>query len=229
MTRTVAVSIIAPSTSRPSYSGAARLALAALGVVTLLTATPRTVAAQSGSEQRIVESQAATKPAPAWSFLVTSGTVVPTGLQRNAIKRANLTAAQVSYVVRPALALGATVGWARSRDVAATDDAKLDVFTYDIGAEVRSRSVAVGRRLTFSPFAGGGAGARSYSHRDQPIDARHEAAAYVSGGGELGIGRVALRLEVRDYVTSFTTFGGGRTADARNDVVVMTGLRFLTR
>jgi hypothetical protein len=38
-----------------------------------------------------------------------------------------------------------------------------------------------------------------------------------------------LHLEVRDYVTGFRPLAGGGTADARNDVVVMTGLRFSRR
>ena len=49
-----------------------------------------------------------------------------------------------------------------------------------------------------------------------------------SAGGELGIGRVRLRLEVRDYVTSFKPLDGKGAAGTRNDVV-MAGLRFVKR
>ncbi len=166
---------------------------------------------------------------PRWEFDVPTGTVVPTGAQRGAIKRGSLTAAELSYVVRPDLAITATLGWARSRDIHSIGEPKLDVFTYDLGAEVRAPRWIAGKAITFSPFAGGGAGARSYNYRNLAVGARHNAAAYVSAGGEFGIWRVRLRIEVRDYVTGFKPLGGGGTADARNDVVVMNGLRVCFR
>ena len=48
-------------------------------------------------------------------------------------------------------------------------------------------------------------------------------------GGELGRGRVRLRLEARDYVTGFKPLAGGGPTDTRNDVVVMAGLRYIRR
>ena len=164
-----------------------------------------------------------------WEFLASTGAVVPTAAQRDAIKRGNLAAAQLSYVVRPTLAITATLGWARSRDIASVGDPKLDVFTYDLGAEVRAPQWIAGHAVTFSPFAGVGAGARSYNYRSLDVDATHNVAGYLSAGGEFGIRRVRLRLEVRDYVTGFKPLVGDGTAAARNDIVVMTGLRFARR
>jgi hypothetical protein len=80
--------------------------------------------------------------------------------------------------------------------------------------------------VTFTPFAGVGAGARSYNYRNLDVDATHNVAGYGTVGGELGMGRVGLRLEVRDYVTGFKPLVGGGTADTRNDVVILVGLRF---
>ncbi|MDF1502122.1 hypothetical protein [Roseisolibacter sp. H3M3-2] len=164
-----------------------------------------------------------------WEFLVPGGAVVPTGAQRAALGRANLTAVQLSRVVGPALAVTATVGWARSRDVASADAPKVDVFTYDLGAEARAPRVAVGRGLTLAPFAGVGAGARSYDYRSLDLDATHVVAAYGAVGGELGLRRLRLRLEARDYLTGFRPLRGGGTTTARNDVVVMAGLRYVRR
>jgi hypothetical protein len=48
------------------------------------------------------------------------------------------TAAQLSYVVRPDFAITATLGWATSRDIHSVGRPRLDVFTYDLGAEVRA-------------------------------------------------------------------------------------------
>jgi hypothetical protein len=45
-------------------------------------------------------------------------------------------------------------------------------------------------------------------------------------GGELGVGRVGVRLEVRDYVTGFKPLAGIGTSATRNDVMMMLGFRF---
>jgi hypothetical protein len=218
MSSTLAVSVVAPRTSRAGYRAFARIALAAVGAVGILTATNRAAEAQAAAEQK-----------SGWEFLVSSGTVVPTGAQRDAIKRGNLTAAQLSYVARPALALTATLGWARSRDIASTGDPKLDVFTYDLGAELRAARRTGGRAVTFSPFAGVGAGGRSYNYRSLRVDATHNVAAYGSAGGELGFRRVRVRIEARDYVTGFKPLRGEGAAETRNDVVLVAGLRITRR
>jgi hypothetical protein len=164
-----------------------------------------------------------------WELLVPSGAVVPTGAQRAALKRANLTAVQLSHVVRPRLAVTATIGWARSRDVASAGSPKLDVFTYDLGAEARAPRWGAGRGVTLVPFAGVGAGARSYNYRSLDVDATHNVAAYGAIGGELGVRRVRLRLEARDYVTGFKPLRGVGSTATRNDLVVMAGLRYARR
>ena len=158
-----------------------------------------------------------------WDLLIPTGKVIPTGAQRDAIKSANLTAIQVSYLVAPAVAVTGTVGWARSRDVASIDQPKLDVFTYDLGAELRTPRW--GESITAHSFVGVGGGARSYNYRNLPVDATHNVAAYGSAGGEVGWGRLGLRVEARDYVTGFKPLDGRGGSDARNDVMVLVGLR----
>jgi hypothetical protein len=193
-----------------------------------------TLASASLLSAQSAEARATPAQKPGWEFLVPTGTVVPTGAQRAAVKRGNLIAAQLSYVARPAFAVTATLGWARSRDIASPDDPKLDVFTYDLGAELRARRWRSGDAVAFTPFAGVGAGGRSYDYRSLDVEATHNVAAYGAVGGELGVRRVRLRLEARDYVTGFKPLGGAGTADtrgaaARNDVVVMAGLRLVRR
>ncbi|HEX4682308.1 MAG TPA: hypothetical protein VH277_06360, partial [Gemmatimonadaceae bacterium] len=196
------------------------LLLAAAGC-TLLTANH--LAAQS------TESPAPPTANSHWEFLVNSGTLVPTGVQRDAIRRANLTAAQLTYVVRPSFAITSTFDWARSRDVAVADDPKLDVFTYDVGAEVRAPRSMTGESVTFRPFAGAGAGGRSYNYRKLDVDATHDLAAYGSVGGEIGVRRLRVRLEARDYMTEFKPLRGHGTSRSANDVVLMAGLRLISR
>lgn len=166
-----------------------------------------------------------TQPRSRWEILVPSGTLIPTGAQRDAIKRGNITTLQVSRVTNEKFAVTSMVGWARSRDLSTTNESKLDVFTYDFGAEARAPKLLA----TFSPFVGAGVGGRSYNHRDLAIDATHNVAAYGSLGGELGVKRVAIRLEARDYVAGFKPLNGIGAGRTGNDVVVMAGLRFVRR
>lgn len=226
MHSTTTVTVIASRPSRPKRI--ARIALALVGTFAILATTNRAAEAQTPAEHN-AEAHTSPEQKPAWEFLVSSGNIIPTGAQRDAIKRGNLTVAQFSYVVRPPLAITASLGWARSRDIATVGDPKLDVFTYDLGTEFRAPRWIAGDAVTFGPFAGIGAGARSYDYRSRHVDARHDISAYVSAGGELGLGRIGLRLEVRDYVSGFAPLDGGGTAGTRNDVVVIAGLRFGTR
>lgn len=226
MHSTTTVTVIA---ARPSRSRRhARIAVAVVGAFIILTAATRAAEAQTPSAEN-ADAFASPAKKPAWEFLVSSGSIAPTGGQRDAIKRSNLTVAQLSYVVRPPLALTASIGWARSRDIATVGDPRLDVFTYDLGAEFRAPGWSTGHEVTFRPFTGVGAGARSYNYRSLEVDARHNVSGYVAAGGEFGFKRVGLRLEVRDYVSGFKPLAGGGTATTGNDVVVMAGLRFGTR
>lgn len=165
-----------------------------------------------------------------WEFMMSSGALVPTGALREVLKDAMLSTAQLTYVVKSNIAVTAMTGWARSRDVASTGRPKLDVFTYDVGAELRApRNVATNKLSVRTLFAGAGVGARSYNYRNLDVDATHNAAVYGSIGAEVGARRARLRLEVRDYVSRFTPLNGANTAATRNDVVAMLGLRLVRR
>ena len=96
-------------------------------------------------------------------------------------------------------------------------------------AEARAPRWISGNGVAFTPFAGAGAGGRSYNYRNLDVDATHNLAAYGSVGGELGVGRVHVRLEARDYVAGFKPLSGGGASRTGNDVVVMAGLRFVAR
>jgi hypothetical protein len=127
----------------------------------------------------------------------------------------------------PQLAITGTVGWSPSKDRVAPGDETVDLWQYDLGAELRAPSWRRWGTLDFTPFVGLGGGGRTYSYRDLDVDSKTNIAGYGVLGGELGFGRVGLRLEARDYVSRFKPFDGG-DAKARNDVTVATGvtLRF---
>lgn len=157
---------------------------------------------------------------PGWELVVPAGRLIPTGAQRDAIERGGMNAVQLSYVARPTLALTSTLGWARSRDVAAPNHPKVDVLLLDVGAEARAPRWLAHGSWSLGPFAGLGAGVRSYNHRAQD-SMTHGVAAFGGAGAELGYRRVRLRVEARDYVS-------GRDG-LRNDVVTMFGLRIASR
>jgi hypothetical protein len=68
----------------------------------------------------------------------------------------------------------------------------------------------------------------THSYRRVDVDTAHDLATYASVGGELGLPRVRVRIEVRDYLTWATPFGTSGTA-RRNDVAVLAGLRLALR
>lgn len=169
--------------------------------------------------------QTAPVPSNGWEFLMSSGALVPTGSQRTTLKDAPLSTAQASWVAHHRFALTTTLGWARSRDLAVIEGQKLDVFMLDVGAEARTSRRPVGRRGSLALFVGAGAGLRSYNYRRLDVDATHNLAAFGAAGGDLGIRRVHLHLEVRDYVTGFRPLTGEGAAATRNDVAALLGLR----
>jgi len=199
-----------------SFTRVAFMSAVALG---LAAASPSSVSAQSSPSQ--------TKT---WELRITGGAFVPTGDHRLILDDAQLTAAQVSWLVRPhqtpRLAVTGTFAWARSRDIASTNDPKLDVFSSDIGVEARFAERFAESPVTFSPFVGLGAGARSYNYRKLDVDATNNVAGYASVGGELGMGRVGIRLEVRNYVAGFRPLVGTGGSEIRNDVTFLIGMRF---
>jgi hypothetical protein len=172
--------------------------------------------------------QASVPTTPGFELLVPSGTMVPIGAHEDDVRRAKLTAVQLSYGLRPALVLTSTVGWARATPVGLGPDAKLDLFTYDAGVEYRLPRRSADRRVNFKPFTGAGIGARTRNFRHVDVATTHNLATYASVGGELGLSRVRVRLEMRDYLTWVTRFDSAGTT-RRNDVAVLAGLRLALR
>ena len=151
------------------------------------------------------------------------GAYIPTGDQRDLLRDAVLVGGQASYRINPNLAVTGTLGWSPSKDRITPGDQTLDVWQYDLGAELRAPSWAQSGAIDFTPFVGLGAGARTYNYRDLDVSAKTNFAGYGVLGGEIGFGRIGWRLEARDYVSQFKPFDGG-DSKTRNDVTVATGL-----
>jgi hypothetical protein len=160
---------------------------------------------------------------------VPSGSFIATGAQGNQLKDTHLTALQLSWVVRPHLAVTGTFAWARSRDLATAGKPRLDVFTSDLGLEARSAEWSAGKHVSLSTFAGIGGGARSYDYVKRDARLTNNLAGYVAAGGELGVRRVALRIEARNYTTGFKPLVGAGKSETRHDMVVMAAVRINRR
>ena len=164
-----------------------------------------------------------------WELRITSGTLVPTGAQRRQLERGPLSTVQVSWLPRRSLAVTGTLGWAKSRDLTADGSPGLNAYAADLGVETRPQHWVAGERVSVSPFVGFGAGARSYDYRSRRSDARHNLAAYAALGGELGVGRIGLRVEAREYIGGFSPMDGNGPTAARSDLLMLVSLRFNRR
>ncbi len=158
-----------------------------------------------------------------FEFRPYAGAYIPTGDQRDLLEDAVLVGAQASYRILPQLAITGTLGWSPSKDRISVGNEKIDLYQYDIGAELRAPSWFTSGAWDFTPFAGLGVGGRTYDYRDLDVDAKSNVAGFGVLGGELGFGRAGLRVEARDYVSRFKPFDGG-DSKTRNDVTVAAGL-----
>jgi hypothetical protein len=152
-----------------------------------------------------------------------AGAFIPTGQQRDFLKDAVIVGGQASYRIVPQLAVTGTLGWSPSKDRITPGDQKLDVWQYDLGAELRAPSWLSSGAWDFTPFVGLGGGGRTYNYRDLDVGSKTNVAGFGTLGGELGYGRIGLRVEGRDYVSQFKPFTGG-DSKTRNDVTVAAGL-----
>jgi hypothetical protein len=153
-----------------------------------------------------------------------AGAYIPTGDQRDLLRDAFHVGAQASYRVVPSFAVVGTFAWSPTKDRIARGDQALDVLHYDVGVEGRAASWLRGGSWEFTPFAGLGVGGRTYRYRDLDVDAQSRVAGYGALGGELGLGRLGVRIEARDYLSRFTPTSGRGDSDTRNDVTVAAGL-----
>jgi hypothetical protein len=199
-----------------------RTVLTALGLGGLLVAT-----ASAGAQDQVLATRGASA---AFEIRPYVGAYVPTGDQRDLLKDAVLVGAQASWRVIPQLAVTGTFGWAPSKDRLTAGDQTLDLYQYDLGAEARAPSWysggswGSGGSWDFTPFVGLGIGGRTYNYRDLEVDSKTNVAGYGALGGEVGFGRLGLRVEGRDYVSRFEPLTGNSDTKTRNDVTLAAGL-----
>jgi hypothetical protein len=153
------------------------------------------------------------------------GAYFPTGDHRDLLSDAITVGLQGGYAIAQHFSLVATFALTTSSDKRIPLDDDLDLFSYDIGAELTKEFAVGDRGITLAPFVGVGAGGRTYDYRDRESDSETNFAGYGTIGGQLRLGSVSVRLEARDYVSSFKGLTGElRERSTRNDVSVVTAL-----
>jgi hypothetical protein len=153
-----------------------------------------------------------------------AGAWIPTGAQAEVLGKKLLVGMQGEYTVVPAFALVATVVWSPNNDFRAPSAPAIDIFQFDAGIEGRAHDLYEVGNSTLTPFAGVGAGARSYVFRHQNTKSRIFRAGYAAAGLDVDFDRVAFRLELRDYVSRFRQLTGTGDNTTRNDVTIAAGL-----
>ncbi len=177
----------------------------------------------SAAQESVESTEQSVRP---WTLRFTSGALVATGAQRNSFKNAQLSAAGLAWRVAPSLSITGTFSWARSRVLDVADRGKVDVFTSDLGVEAETKEWSPSAAVRLRLFAGAGAGVRSYNYRASSVDATSHPAGYLAVGGDVGLGRVGMRIEARDYASRFSPAVSSGAAETRNDLVISAGLYF---
>ena len=205
----------------------AQRSLAAASFATALVTWPAPARAQ-------LVGGATDQPAPAGSWLAATdgvvevrpfaGALIPTGPSRAFLKNALLAGGQVSVRILPQLAATGTFAWSPNNDRTFVGAPTLDVYQYDVGLEARGAGWFQGDGWNFTPFAGLGVGGRTYNYRDLDLRTTTDVDGYGAIGGEVGYGRIGLRVEGRDYISQFHPLNGiGSTAN-HNDVALGAGV-----
>lgn len=153
------------------------------------------------------------------------GAYVPTGSQRDTLKDAVLVGVTASYDVLPNLAVLGTFGWAPTSAKGLAQDDDVDLFQYDLGVQYQV-PFALRAGWTVAPFAGVGAGARTYNFRHGDADAETDFAGYVSAGAAAQYRMLEARLTARDYLSAYDGLQGERDTSARNDLGLFASVGF---
>ncbi len=128
-----------------------------------------------------------------------AGAYIPTGVQRDLFKDAAMFGVQGALEVRPNFHVVGSFAWSPGHDRFGLAEDRVNLFQYDAGVEY-GPVVPLGRNWEWKPFAGVGAGARTYDYRATELDTNTCFSGYGALGTEFQYGVTALRIEARDYL-----------------------------
>jgi hypothetical protein len=154
-----------------------------------------------------------------------AGASIPSGAQRDLFKDAPMFGAQAALELKPNLHLIGTFGWVPGHTKYPVADDAVDLFEYNVGAEL-GLVRPMGGGWQFKPFLGLGAGARTYNYQAKDLTTETCTAGYGAAGTEFQVGRTALRAEARANVFCFQPPEPGAKKATRNDVGLNIGLAY---
>ena len=153
------------------------------------------------------------------------GTSIPTFQLRDVIGSETMFGLSAAGELRPWLHVLGTFGYAPAKTRYVVENKDLNVFQYDIGAEVNaSQPFWFGTQM--HPFWGAGVGGRSYAYKSSALQDHSCVSGYGSTGIEFQAGRTAMRVEARDNVFCYRSPIAGEKTATRNDVNFSFGLAY---
>ena len=157
-----------------------------------------------------------------------AGAVIPTGELRDFFLDAPMFGAATAVELKPSIHLLATFMWAPAQDKYGQPQNNVNIFQYTAGAEF-GFVTPLGGSWELRPFAGVGAGGRTYAYQDAALNDHTEFVGYGALGTEFQLARTALRLEVRDNLFDYSSPVPGGGSKTMNDVGVSLGVAYHLR
>lgn len=155
------------------------------------------------------------------------GVYLPTGPMQDQFKSASMAGVQVAVEMNRNFHVLGSVGWTHGHTKLSMSRDRTDIWQYDLGVEGNLLR-PLGDVWLLRPFAGIGAGGRTYDYRAPGVGSKRCTAGYGSLGAEVQRRDVALRLEGRDYLSCFESPITGRKSTL-NDVGISLGLAYHIR
>lgn len=153
------------------------------------------------------------------------GAYVPTGSQADAFKTAVLVGGQVAFEMSDYFHLVGEFTWVPSTlKFTGLSSTGADIYQYDAGVEFNLLH-HLNDEWLLRPFAGLGAGGRTYAYTAADVSNKTCAAGYGTLGTEFQRGIYAIRLEARDNMSCFESPITGDTK-TNNDLHFSIGLAY---
>ena len=148
------------------------------------------------------------------------GGFVPSGHSRSTLSNGYAIGAQIGMGLTPRVATVATAFVTQTK-FRAIDVNEVTLVQYDVGLEFAPGAPHESIHRVI-PFAGFGAGGRTYDVRDANTATRTYFAAYLSAGAEIRLQRLAFRMEARGYASRQEAAAGASVT--RTDIAGLAGL-----
>ena len=155
-----------------------------------------------------------------------AGVFLPVGAFKSDFKSATMVGAQAAVEVNRHFHGVASVGWTHGHNKLFVEDVTY-IWQYDVGAELNAVR-EMGWGWYFRPFAGAGAGGRTYDYRGVAAKTTSCTAGYGSAGAEIQRNVLAFRAEARDYLSCFES-PISTEKHTRNDIGLTFGIAYHLR